>query len=848
MPLADRSAVGQRTLDNGLQVVWEEDHRQPLVAIEAHIKGGLRGEGAYLGTGITHAIEHMLFKGTTSRKPGTIDQEVRSYGGTINAFTSLDMTGVSLFVESRSLPKALAMLADILQHAVFDAAEFEKERAVIISEIQMNLDDPDRRLHQLFWSRHFLKHPYRHPILGYQPLLERLTVNDLAALYAAQYQPQNIVLSCVGDLDPAALTQLVKDTFGAWARGRLDPTQQVVPQEPPAASAKTASVELPVNVAYVTLGFSSTRLTDPDLYPLDVLASILGRGKSSQLYETLIHQRRLAHTISAWNYTPDDPGVFGIAFTTDSQKVPQAIHAVTEVIDAIRRGGVSETELEKAKRQVVAEYLLGLQTMESRASDLAGSLASTGDPLFSRAYVERIGSVSAADVQAAARRYCDSSKMTTAIVRPPAPPAANAAPARAGQPSMAKRVLPSGAVAIVGADHTLPLAAIMIGFHGGVRVETDDTQGLSNLVATMLTKGTSRRSASQLAEQVEAMGGNLTAFSGRDEFGLVLQVLAEDLDAGLALAHELVTDSTFPEEELAIQRELIVKRLETQQDEIFQVGADLLRTTLFPHHPYRFNPLGSEANVPRLTRQQCMAFAKQWAAPSNAVIGVYGDLDPQALNRQIERFFGTRGPSVSSWPASMGEDALENVREASKTVEKEQALILMGFRSTTHVAADTYPLEVLTAVLSGMAGRLFQSVRERQGLSYTLGAANVPGWDPGYLLVYAATRPNEQGQVLTTVQDQLTLLVEHGVTEEEVEQAKRYLIGLHRADLQELASLLKEAVADELHGLGYDAWTAYEQRISAVTPAMVNEVARRYVTLGRRAQVVVAPSHNGRAP
>src|SRR3989338_175930 len=228
-----RSSIRQLLLTNGLQLVWEEDRRQPLIAIEVRIKGGVGGEGRHVGSGITHFIEHMLFKGTPTRPPGTIDQEVRRYGGTINAFTSFDATGVSLFVESRYLKDALAMLSDILQHAVFSQEEFEKERAVVISEIQMNLDDPDRRLHQLFWSRHLLEHPYRHPILGYQPRLEQLTVDDMRNFYAAEYQPQNIVISCAGDLEAGAFPPLPRGIFEAWPRRAGGGRQQSVPGEAP---------------------------------------------------------------------------------------------------------------------------------------------------------------------------------------------------------------------------------------------------------------------------------------------------------------------------------------------------------------------------------------------------------------------------------------------------------------------------------------------------------------------------------------------------------------------------------------------------------------------------------------
>ena len=218
MPTRPEPAIKQAVLDNGLRTVWEEDHRQPLVALEARILGGLRGEGPYLGSGITHLLEHMLFKGTATRAPGSIDQEVRRYGGTINAFTSHDHTGVTLFVESRYLPDALALLSDILQHAVFPPEELAKERPVVISEIRMNLDDPDRRLSQLFWRHRFLVHPYHYSILGELALLDRVTVEDLRTFYHAQYVPNNVVISCVGDVDSARMPELPAHAHARIAR------------------------------------------------------------------------------------------------------------------------------------------------------------------------------------------------------------------------------------------------------------------------------------------------------------------------------------------------------------------------------------------------------------------------------------------------------------------------------------------------------------------------------------------------------------------------------------------------------------------------------------------------------
>lgn len=198
--------------------------------------------------------------------------------------------------------------------------------------------------------------------------------------------------------------------------------------------------------------------------------------------------------------------------------------------------------------------------------------------------------------------------------------------------------------------------------------------------------------------------------------------------------------------------------------------------------------------------------------------------------------------AANPWPPVMAAEPLEGVREASRVVSKEQCVIFIGFRGTQVAAPDRDALDVLTAVLSGMSGRLFQAVREKQGLSYALGAVSVPGWDPGSVALYAATRPGEQAMVLKTLHATVQLLIEQGVTAEEVEQAKRYLIGTHRMDLQDLAGLARRCTLDELYGVGFEAWRSYESRITAITPGMVQEAASRYLTLPQRAEVVVGPA------
>ena len=211
------------------------------------------------------------------------------------------------------------------------------------------------------------------------------------------------------------------------------------------------------------------------------------------------------------------------------------------------------------------------------------------------------------------------------------------------------------------------------------------------------------------------------------------------------------------------------------------------------------------------------------------------------MAQDIAKRFGKLPSRQVDWPKELNADPLDGVRQASMSLPKEQSVILFGFRGTRAAAEDRYTLDVLTTVLSGMSGRLFQAVRERQGLSYTLGAIHIPGWDPGYIIVYAAMKPQERQQVLTILQEQLQQVAEQGVQEEEVEQAKRQLIGIHRLELQHLGGLARRAALDELYGLGYDTWAQYEARINAITTAMLREAATKYLQLSHRAEVVIAP-------
>ncbi|MFM8360949.1 MAG: M16 family metallopeptidase, partial [Verrucomicrobiota bacterium] len=289
-------------LPNGLELILREDRSAPVVSAQAWCRAGSIDEGAWLGAGLSHVLEHMLFKGTTTRGAGRIDQEVQAAGGYMNAYTSFDRTVYHINVPNTGAAVALDILADILQHATLPADELASELDVIRREMAMGNDDPGRRASRRLFETAYTRSPYRYPVIGLPDLFNRLTRENLAAYYAAQYAPNNCFLVVVGDFRaPEVIAQLEKAFAGSPAR----PVPAVVlPSEPRQTAAREHFDEAPVELAHLHLAWHVPDLRHPDVPLLDVLATLLGSGRSSRLYQVVREQAGLVHSVSAWVYSP----------------------------------------------------------------------------------------------------------------------------------------------------------------------------------------------------------------------------------------------------------------------------------------------------------------------------------------------------------------------------------------------------------------------------------------------------------------------------------------------------------------------------------------------------------------
>lgn len=855
-------------LDNGMVVLLKEDHNLPLVDFFLCVRSGSAQEGNFAGSGISHFIEHMVFKGTKTRLAGDIFKEIESFGGKINASTSYDYTCYKVTVPSEFAHPALEILADMVINATFPEDELEKEREVVLKEIRLNYDNPQRRISRLLWQTAYSVHPYKYSILGEEHIFKSLTREDLIKFYHDNYTPENMVLAVVGELTVDATLSAVKELFRDFQRKPSINLEVVT--EPNQLQVRKYQEEFTTGLTYLLLGFHSVSIKDEDCFALDVLGTILGEGENSRLYQTICDKGGLAYSIEAINYTPRHPGLFIISGFLEERYRKRVLSLVLKQIKMLKKKAVAQDELESAKAKIISDILFYNQTLEAQAQDLALNEALADDFRFTEEYIQKINQVSSSDVLEVAKQYLSENNLSIVALIPKDKPSScttselgkskkldslkkpsgklnigieNLATKELKTSEVNKYVLDNGLVLLVREKKDLPLVSIKAVLIGGLRAETKDINGLSNLVAQMLDKGTKSKTASEIANLVESRGGRISCFSGNNSFGLSLDLLSKDLDSMLALLADLIINSTFPQRELARQKEKNLAELNALEDNIFETGTKLLKATLFQKHPYRFLGIGNEKSLKMLRRRDLINFYRKFCVPKNMVLAVFGDVNAQDVLTRVKKLFAEFESSDRPCILPVEEPKIKGMQTSFKLLAKQQSLVIFGFPGTRVFDKDRFTIELICQILSQSSGRLFSQIRETSGLAYTLGAYSVIGLDPGYIAIYVATTGENVKTVKEEVLQQLRLLKQNPLTETELAQAKRALLAQKLIGRQTNSSCALESSLDELYGLGHNYYLNYSEQIKELSASDITRSANQYFNLDNYAIVVVGP-HN----
>ena len=835
--------VSYRVLDNGMEVLVSENHGAPVVSLQVWIKAGSVNEERLLGAGVSHFIEHLAFKGPAGELKGKIAREVQALGGDVNAYTSMDKTVFLINLLSRNWVKGLDLLRQLVLEVDFQAEEVETEREVILKEINMGEDEPGRRLYKLLWRTAFRVHPYRFPVIGYAELFREISRDQVMDYYRKWYVPNNMILVASGDLAADDLFQVAVELFGPYPRKPYPVAD--IPPEPAQIGERVAEEEMDVAHARLAIAFHIPSLHSPDLYPLDVLALLAGRGRTSALYQKLREEDGLVYSIDAYSYTPLYPGLFTVQATADPEKVPAVQKAVKELLDEYKENPVSDVELSRARARVTSDYLNSLTTVEGRAQDLGSNQRTAGSYDFSRIYLKGIASVTAGDIQRVASRYFKAENMTMAVIKPVAlPEFAVSVPVAVDIP-IKKIVLKNGLTVLIREDHSLPLVSVRIVFEGGVLVEKESNNGISQLVSRLLLKGTGERTALQIAREIEDYGGSISTYSARNSFGSSLELFPERLESGLEVLGDLLKNASFSEKEIEKERGILLAAIQAEIDEPRALAGRSLRKLLFSNHPYRFSELGVEDSVRGLSRGELLTFYQRYYCGSNGVLAVFGDVKEEEIMPTIRGLFGDMRKGEKLKPGSLLSAPPEGIREDRITKAAiSQVVVTQGFTGTDVYNPDRYGLELLSSIFSGLSAPLFTKVRIEMGLAYYIGSYQILGLDPGAFIFYAGTVPGSTGTVFAAFEDEMARAREGKIPPEEMERNKNRLLGRFQFSLQTNGGRAFRSAIDELYGLGYDAYRGYEAEIRSLSIDDLTRIAKKYFTPDNFALVVVEPEES----
>ena len=860
-------------LSNGLTVVFQEQHAARVAAFQAWVNAGSADERPDQA-GLAHVHEHMLFKGTSRRGPGEIARDIEAHGGEINAWTSFDQTVYHLVIASQFAREGIDILADAIRNSAFDPEELRREIEVVCEEIKRSDDLPSRRASRDLFAAAYQVHPYGRPVIGSERTVRSFTPAKVLEFYQRFYTPENIVLAVAGDLDLAQLRHWSEIAFGGpWNR----PHQHRDPraQEPEPNARRFFLSEMDTKEVHLQLAFHIPSVEHPDAPALDALAMLLGQGESSRLVMEVKRQRSLVNDIRANAYTPRDPGLLTVALTAPVSNTAEALEQSVAQIVPLTSRVVDVDELAIVQALIESEAVYQRETVQGLARKLGFYESAAGGIERESRYYQRIASLTPDDIRDVARKYLRMDQVTVTGLFPtgtsptgdelerrvdegvraqaparvaPRPRSEVPAHTRSSAPMFGRgdasgvliEKLPSGVTVLIRREHAVPLFAVRATFLGGLRYENHDTSGLTTLLARTMTRGTQTHSAEDISHLLDAWAGSMAGQGGRNSLSLRGEFLSRHFEKAFALFLDCLLNSTFPDTEFQRERALLLQDIVTREDQPAAVAFDLFARTLYRHHPYRLPLLGEQTAVAKLTPEDLRRYQAEFMNPSQMTLSVVGDSPIDRLMAMIQEAFSSAGKAAAP-PLVPSEPPLHEKREARKVLQRAQSHLILGFLGARVTDPWRYAVEVLSTVLSGQGGRLFQELRDKRSMAYTVTSFSVEGVDPGYFGVYVGTSPEKLDQAADAIRAELERLRTQTISDRELDRAKQNLIGIHEIGLQRNSARAALLALDGCYGVGLENFARYAERIAAITAQDIRDVAQRIIDLDRSALVVVGP-------
>ncbi len=871
----DSQEVHKTVLKNGLTILTKEVHTAPVVAVQVWYKAGSENEQPGQN-GVAHQLEHMMFKGTKSR-PITFDKLFSILGSDSNAFTSYEQTAYYNTAQANKLKALLVLEADRMQNALIDANQLKHEQRVVISELQGYENHSDYRLNSAVMRAVFPHEPYSLPVGGDKTDIQKLQTEQVRKFYSTFYNPDNAVLVIVGDFETTKTLKAAEEIFGKIPKV----TKNTSRSRRWSATSNSSLITLHQQGAAGLLQtvYPLPNINHPDVPALDVMDYILAEGSNSHLYRALV-ESGLATDVVGSITNLQQAGWYKILVTgSPNQDLKKIDLVLTKAIANLAEKGVTPLEVNRAKAQLQSVVILGDRDITSIAMQLGYDYTATGDYQFTDRYLAAIRQVTAQDVQRVANKYLQPKVRTLGFFEPTQTqttvgggskthsrvttenfssgaieysselakylPPVDLTTSSFSYTLPEQFVLNNGLRVLLLPDKTTPTVTLKGYIKAGTEFDPDNKAGLASLVADNLMNGTKTNDAVTITRILEEHGINLDFQAYREGLEIHGYSLSNDLSLLVNTLSNIVKNTTFNPKKFEFSRQQALAELRQELDDPKQVAKRIFVQSVYPKkHPLHSFP--TQESLELISRQDVIDFKAKYYRPDTTVLVLVGDFFPSQMRQLIEAKFRDwqvvgQPPTLEYPVVSMPESV---VRLNPVVPGKAEAITYMGNTAINRKDARFYAASVLNQILGGdtLSSRLGAEVRDRLGLTYGIYSFFQVGKKAGTFLIEMQTSAKDALPAIASTRKLLEEIHTLGVTAQEVEAAKRSLMGNYIVSLANPDELAEQILMNEVYGLNKEELHSFTDKIQAVSLNQVNQAARELLHPNKIIVVTAGPA------
>ena len=841
-------------LDNGHTVIIKEVHDNPIVTIDTWIKTGSINENDK-NNGVAHFLEHLFFKGTKKYPTGQFDRILESKGAVTNAATSKDFTHYYITIPSRYFMTAMELHADMLLHPLIPRKELEKERKVVLEEIAKTQDSTESRLYEQMNEKFYSIHPYKRKVIGTKQVIETIPREEILEFYNQWYRPSNMITVVVGDVNTQDALNMVKKEFVMEEKEKvklpdykmdknIEKQQEIITKDK-------------VKTGYLMIGFRGVKAADKkEQYALDVLATILGDGRSSKLYHVIKDQKQLAYSISSGHSSMKDDSIFYVQANFKPENLDKLKSSIFCEIEKMRQGSFDEQDIKTAKSIIERDTYYARESTSNVASELGYTTLLYNNTDFYDEYIPNIKKVTKNEIVNAAKKYLNPQHSVISIILPESAniqkqetkPIADVKKSSAQlikqNQTTKEYLLSNGATLLINNNRLNDIVAIQIYTKGGSF--TEQKPGVASITATAMLKGTQKFSGIDLSRIMEQNGIKIIPTNSPDSFVISAKTTLQDLPLTMDLLSEIINNASLEEQDIEKIKTEKLAAIEKQRDVPSNVAFEEFRTELWKNTPYGRTGKILEKTIPTITRQDVINYYKSLSNPQNIVISINGNVnDNDIINYFDPMYCKNKGKKVNYSDYKTLFKPLQNSVTTKTSKDSEAAWVVAGWQTDglTNIK-DAATLQIIDAIMgSGMSSRLFNRLRDEQGLAYQVGSIYVPNVNSGLFAIFIGTNPKTALHSKNELLKQINILKKEFVADKELREAKDKILGNFILSQETNAEKAATIGWFEASGRGFDFIDKYPAIIESVSASDIIRVANKYFNKNAVITIVAPDSY-----